>query len=405
MSTTKLDMQYVLSEAYHGTSHSLKNILVSSAGNVLIGQQVMASSVPVCLASDQQLIDIGNVEIVDASSNALIGQHVMASSLPVVLASNHSTINIFGDVTNPVLHNVYETVSDTLKVLIMDYTGANYIGQRVMASSLPVAIAANQSPITTLNVTISSVYNSGSTGFKNFLVDNIGSQLINQKTMASSVPVVIASNQSSVTINGIVSNTTISSVYNSGSSALKNLIVDNVGAGMVGQKAMVSSLPVVIANNQSSIQVNGTIANTTVSSAYDSGATAFQVLLVNNLGSNLLGQMVMASCLPVVIASNQSAVPTQGLKQLSDPAILRVATNPTTLSVTAGAEIVWLNNDSGNTAEFYIGYTAAVSTISGAPCLKKGEELPAYPCSGATNIFFASTVTTDDIGYIFFGRS
>src|SRR5574343_931168 len=90
MSTTKLDMQYVLSEAYHGTSHSLKNILVSSAGTVLIGQQVMAASIPVCLASDQQLIDIGNVEIVDASSNALIGQHVMASSLPVVLARTNA---------------------------------------------------------------------------------------------------------------------------------------------------------------------------------------------------------------------------------------------------------------------------------------------------------------------------
>jgi hypothetical protein len=126
---------------------------------------------------------------------------------------------------------------------------------------------------------------------------------------------------------------------------------------------MISSLPVVIANNQSSIQVNGTIANTTVSSAYDTGATAFQVLLVNNLGSNLLGQMVMASSLPVVIASNQSTVPVKevpasgiysGYLTMTGSA-QRITTN------SIDCKYVYFYNHSGNNTVYWGGSTATTN--------------------------------------------
>lgn len=94
-----------------------------------------------------------------------------------------------------------------------------------------------------------------------------GTAMLGQLTMASSLPVVIASNQSNVP-NNIVQ-------------------VGGVALGF-GQAVMATSLPVAIASNQSNVPFNlAAVGNTTLS----------------------LGQAVMATSLPVAIASNQSNVP------------------------------------------------------------------------------------------------
>lgn len=71
----------------------------------------------------------------------------------------------------------------------------------------------------------------------------------------------------------------------------------NSTAPTVGQKAMASSVPMVIASDQSSVPVTP-LANSSVN--------------VNQYGgvATTLGQKVMASSVPVVVSSDQSSIPT-----------------------------------------------------------------------------------------------
>jgi hypothetical protein len=96
----------------------------------------------------------------------------------------------------------------------------------------------------------------------------------------------------------------------------------------LGQAAMAASSPVVIANNQSAVPISGTVTatdgsgamNTIVdSSALPTGASTSALQTTGNTSvgnidtkTPALGQAAMAASTPVVIASNQSAVPVSG---------------------------------------------------------------------------------------------
>lgn len=101
------------------------------------------------------------------------------------------------------------------------------------------------------------------------------SGIVGQATMANSVPVVIASNQSAVPVS------------QSTTPWVSNITQVNGSTLALGQATMVNSLPVAIASNQSSIPAN-----------------------INQIGGSslALGQTVMASSVPVTLASNQSAL-------------------------------------------------------------------------------------------------
>lgn len=162
--------------------------LVDETGEQLDGQQLMAASVPVALASDQTDVpvsldgeqvdvsdraarDLGRVDIADelpagtqnigdvdiAGINAIgpvAGQDTMTNSLPVVLASDQSVIPVDatgqGDV--PItLDSEQVDVSDRaarvlgkVDVAGIDAVGAS-AGQALMASSFPVTVASDQS--------------------------------------------------------------------------------------------------------------------------------------------------------------------------------------------------------------------------------------------------------------------
>lgn len=129
-------------------------------------------------------------------------------------------------------------------------SGTAMLGQATMVSSLPVVIASNQSNLPTNFVQVGGV----ALGF-------------GQAVMATSLPVAIASNQSNVPFNlAAVGNTTFT----------------------LGQAIMATSIPVAIASNQSNVPFNMAAV----------GGTTFT-----------LGQAVMATSIPVAIASNQSNVP------------------------------------------------------------------------------------------------
>lgn len=159
-----------------------------------------------------------------------LGQAVMASSLPVVIASNQSNIN-----TN--LH---------------DGAGVSVpVGQAAMAASLPVVISSDQSNI------------------KTNLYDGAGVAVpVGQAVMAASLPVVLSSDQSNIDTN----------------------LHDGAGVAVpVGQALMAASLPVVLSSDQSNIDTN----------LHDGAGVAVPV-----------GQALMAASLPVVISSDQSLLGT-----------------------------------------------------------------------------------------------
>jgi hypothetical protein len=81
--------------------------------------------------------EIQGVVLTDSDAGELKGQKVMASSVPVVMASDQSDIPITLD-------------GEDVDVVIKDSVGTELKGQKVMASSLPVTIASDQSdlPIT-----------------------------------------------------------------------------------------------------------------------------------------------------------------------------------------------------------------------------------------------------------------
>jgi len=88
----------------------------------------------------------------------------------------------------------------------------------------------------------------------------------------------------------------------------------------VGQAAMAASVPVAIANNQSAVPVSGTFWQGTQPVSASSlplptGAATETTLAGVKTGTDKIpavGQAVMASSVPVAIASNQSAVPVSG---------------------------------------------------------------------------------------------
>jgi hypothetical protein len=130
-------------------------VRLSDGAAAFIGQKAMAASIPVVVASDQSVIPVSDNAgslTVDApvatpvfarlsdGAAVLIGQKVMASSLPVALASDQGVLHVDDNsgsltVDAPVATPIFARLSDGAAALI---------GQKVMASSLPVAISSDQ---------------------------------------------------------------------------------------------------------------------------------------------------------------------------------------------------------------------------------------------------------------------
>jgi hypothetical protein len=103
----------------------------------------------------------------------------------------------------------------------------------------------------------------------------------------------------------------------------------------VGQAAMAASTPVVIASNQSNVPISGTI---TANAGTNLNTSALAVESGGHLASldthlPSPGQAAMAASVPVVIASNQTAVPVSGTVTTSPPA--NASTNLTQVNGTA----------------------------------------------------------------------
>lgn len=97
----------------------------------------------------------------------------------------------------------------------------------------------------------------------------------------------------------------INLVPGGGSAGAVNLTQIGGASLAIGQTTMAASLPVTIASNQSAVPVSGTVTTTPPANASTN--------LTQVAGSAIaLGQTTMSASLPVTLASNQSAVPVSG---------------------------------------------------------------------------------------------
>ena len=268
-------------------------------------QKNMAGSVPVVVASDQSAVPVkvasGGVAAGAVAAGAVVsgavlsgalatgaivdlptkGQKAMAGSVPVVIASDQTeafvkvaaggieagAVAAGAVVSGAVLAGAFATGA------IVDLPN---VGQEAMIGSVPVVIASNQSavPVTVAageiaagtvaaGAVVSGAILAGAfaTGA---IVDlpNVG-----QEAMVGSVPVAVASDQSAVPVS-IAAGGVAAGGLAAGSVAAGAVVAGAILTGAivdlpnVGQEAMDGSVPVVIANNQSAVAVSGAVTVT-----------------------------------------------------------------------------------------------------------------------------------------------
>lgn len=162
------------------------------------------------------------------------------------------------------------------------------LGQALMAASTPVVLASNQSAITVAQAT----------------AGNLNATVVGTVTANAGTGTFAISAASLPLPTGAATETTLSSI--------------NTKTPALGQAAMVASMPVVIASNQTAITVaqataanlNATVTGTVTSNIGTTNGLALDASLTSisaKFGS--LGQKAMAGSAPVVLASDQAAIP------------------------------------------------------------------------------------------------
>lgn len=199
------------------------NLTQVGSTSVTLGQKLMAASVPVVISSDQSPVPVtGSITATnpsvdltggavpasatyvgfrDASGNLRAAQLTAANSLPTaVVEALPAGSNTIGAVTQ---------ASGPWTIDLTKVGGAAFaLGQALMAASIPVTIASNQS---TINVAVASALPAGgntigavtqASGPWTSNITQVGgaSLALGQALMAASVPVVIASNQSTLNV-------------------------------------------------------------------------------------------------------------------------------------------------------------------------------------------------------------
>ncbi len=341
-----------------------------------LGQKAMAASAPVVIASDQSAVPIsgtitanigtsGSLAL-DASITSLsakfssLGQNTMTASTPVVIASDQAAIPVtgtFSSASTGVNNSAIPTSSTQLG--ISDGTnlqaarafdldtgaGTEYdlgISFRLPGSGGSVAGGTSTNPIridptgtTTQPVSGTVTSNIGTTNGL-ALDSNITSLSgkfgsLGQKAMTGSSPVVIASDQSAIpvsgtitsnigTTNGLALDTTLAKLTITQSTALGSNTQTMVGGsvttaaptyttGNINPLSLTTAGALRVDNSAITQPVSGTITaniGTSGSLALDASITSLSA----KFGS--LGQKTMAGSAPVVIASDQAAIPVTG---------------------------------------------------------------------------------------------
>jgi hypothetical protein len=213
---------------------------------------------------------------------------------------------------------------------------------------------------------------------------------VGQQPMAASLPVVIASDQSDVPISASTLPLPTNAATESTLGTLLTEVEFEARINTLGQKAMVASTPVVIASDQSPVPISGTITATVTdvgvrnvadvrinpsTAERQDTATAILTTIDADTGSidsklNTLGQKAMVGSVPVVISSDQSALPVSGTISVSQDKstneLFSTASvsnvDSEVLAANSDRKMVAIFNDSG--AVVYFKYGAAATTTS-----------------------------------------
>jgi spore maturation protein SpmB len=254
-----------------------------------------------------------------------LGQTTMTGSAPVVIASNQSAIPVSGSVS--IQANASVNVAQINGITTLMGNGITGTGsQRVTIASDNTAfgVNANQSGTWNLNNisgTISLPTGASTESTLSGLSAKFGA--LGQTTMTGSAPVVIASNQSAIPVSGSVSIQANASV----NVAQINGITTLMGNGITGT----GSQRVTIASDNTAFGVNanqsGTwnLNNISGTISLPTGASTESTLSGLSAKFGALGQTTMTGSAPVVIASNQSAIPVSGSVSIQANASVNVA--------------------------------------------------------------------------------
>jgi len=255
------------------------------------------------------------------------------------------------------------TVAGSLHTTV-DNSNAN--GSAGSASSSPVVIASDQAAVATKAASAA------------FVAGSIADLAHGQGIMSGSVPVVIASDQSAVAVKAasaaFASGSIASGALAAGSISSGAAVSGAFAAGAIadlahGQGTMATSVPVTVASNQSALPVNQTQINGATLSVTNPGfteitdgthaaaatkaastaAVATDPSLVMQLnpsspGIIALGQTTMSASVPVTMASNQSVIPVSPTTYPATAVPLTATATGTTAATTAT-----LTNVSGHT--------------------------------------------------------
>lgn len=270
-------------------------------------QPISAAALPLPLnASTSSLQTTSNTSLasIDIKTPPL-GQTTMANSQPIVIASNQSAIAITAS-SLPLPNNASTESTLSLKLNEATFTSRiNTQGQKTMAGSTPVVLASDQSTLKTdssavtqpISGTITAIQGSpGSTAWKT------DGSATTQPISAISLPLPI--------------NAATSALQTIGNTSLASI---DAKTAPLGQTTMANSHPIVIASNQSAVTISGTV--TANLGTIDGVATASQLpstLIGGKLDTNIgswfgstvptTGQKTMASSIPVVLSSDQSTI-------------------------------------------------------------------------------------------------
>ena len=272
-----------------------------------------------------------NVNIADYGGVATtLGQKTSAASMPVVLASDQSALLVIQPTASLLNATIAPLSSTTSSIQVLQSTPAALQGIMQIRDSSGAVINANAG---NLDINLNQYGGTSTT--------------LGQKVSASSIPVVIASDQGSFPISG-----TVTANQGTANATPWNENISQYGgvATSLGSKVSASSMPVVIASDQSAVTVaQATAANLNATVVGTGGAAlatsanqtngSQKVQNVDGAGSVVGPNQTIAGTnyLPVVLAA--SATPGSAIVSRSIQVAGSDGTNARTLSTDASGNV------------------------------------------------------------------
>jgi len=183
---------------------------VDASGNMLIGSDItlnVSEITPVNVVQPNPALLLASVNLYEVNGTTVsLGQKTMTASFPVVIASNQSAVPISATALPLPTGAATSALQTTGNTALTNIEGYLAPGQATMNGSVPVTIASNQSALAITAAALPLPTGAATSALQttiNTSIQSIVTELTHgQATMAASVPVTIASNQSALAVTG-----------------------------------------------------------------------------------------------------------------------------------------------------------------------------------------------------------